>query len=430
MATTSNSAAAFESHVRELGLGELLPKMKEMGFDTYGDFGFAVSNGADSEKVESELVKPLCGENRKYAAKLRRLFAHSYTIAASETERFTSNAPEPFVRLHPAERESRRKKLAERLTGFRLEADSDPAPKLIDRCSTILATGLVRYIPWHRCPTAASELVEVPEVRALTLDPATGKLVTIDSDDSPNADVSSDLLLDLALRRRALAADISDLCSFEAMTLWHEVMKSDLLRAPPSGYSRVSYEQLRNADQRVWQIVAEKCREGCKRPTSADPTAFERHLKDAAFDLEIRLLLQPLPVGVRSSSAASSSSSSVVLSASAPQPPKDKSVDRLLDQLNTVKAQMGDLKRKFGKGSGGKSGGKGKQSGRADKRARGNAPRGLEGKNLKTPAGEPLCFGFNLGTCNAVPPGQRCSKGWHLCSEPGCGKPHSMNAFH
>jgi len=59
MATISNSAAAFESHVRELGLAELLPKMKEMGLDTYGDFGFVVSNGADSEKVESELVKPL-----------------------------------------------------------------------------------------------------------------------------------------------------------------------------------------------------------------------------------------------------------------------------------------------------------------------------------------------------------------------------------
>ena len=38
-----------------------------------------------------------------------------------------------------------------------------------------------------------------------------------------------------------------------------------------------------------------------------------------------------------------------------------------------------------------------------------------------------LCWAFNLpGGCNKVAPGSACDRGLHLCAEPGCQKPHSM----
>jgi hypothetical protein len=54
---------------------------------------------------------------------------------------------------------------------------------------------------------------------------------------------------------------------------------------------------------------------------------------------------------------------------------------------------------------------------------------GMCAKSSSATQSKRLCFGFNLGTCSAVGPGQECSKGMHLCMKPGaggeaCSKPH------
>ena len=67
-------------------------------------------------------------------------------VATAETERFSATVVEPIVRLHPAERETRRGVLAKCLTGFELKGESDPSARLCVDFSTIMATGLVRYI--------------------------------------------------------------------------------------------------------------------------------------------------------------------------------------------------------------------------------------------------------------------------------------------
>ena len=55
-------------------------------------------------------------------------------------------------------------------------------------------------------------------------------------------------------------------------------------------------------------------------------------------------------------------------------------------------------------------------------------PLALAGKATITTDGKHLCFGFNLGTCDLCAEGDKCPKGWHLCMEPGCFKPHSVQA--
>ena len=42
-----------------------------------------------------------------------------------------------------------------------------------------------------------------------------------------------------------------------------------------------------------------------------------------------------------------------------------------------------------------------------------------------TNSGDPICFGFSLGKCaNKVAKG-RCSRGFHTCAIPSCGKHHA-----
>jgi len=72
--------------------------------------------------------------------------------------------------------------------------------------------------------------------------------------------------------------------------------------------------------------------------------------------------------------------------------------------------------------------GKGKGCKGSNKKGRGpNVPKGLINKSLQTDAGERLCWAFNLEKgCSDAPPGGKCARGLHLCTEPGCQKPHSM----
>jgi hypothetical protein len=75
-----------------------------------------------------------------------------------------------------------------------------------------------------------------------------------------------------------------------------------------------------------------------------------------------------------------------------------------------------------GKGKNGDGGGKGDTIS-----SRSSLPPALFGKASRTPAGEPICYNYNLEHgCAAAKPGERCPKGWHVCMEPGCGKAHTL----
>lgn len=46
-----------------------------------------------------------------------------------------------------------------------------------------------------------------------------------------------------------------------------------------------------------------------------------------------------------------------------------------------------------------------------------------------TAQGDPICFAFNSSSgCSekGVTAGQRCRRGWHVCCEPKCQLPHSL----
>ena len=124
-------------------------------------------------------------------------------------------------------------------------------------------------------------------------------------EDERTTSLSSDLLLDLGLRRRALAMDLAGFCAYETMTNWHETLKSNYMREPPAGFVRTSLSQLRVADAELGLQVSRACRDGVGRKPGDSVTAFEAAVKDImSTNLELRLLLVP----PRGSGGASSSS--------------------------------------------------------------------------------------------------------------------------
>ena len=74
---------------------------------------------------------------------------------------------------------------------------------------------------------------------------------------------------------------------------------------------------------------------------------------------------------------------------------------------------------------------KGRGKGKSKKGRGPNVPSALIGKALETPQKKRLCWAFNLPNgCSAAKPGEACSKGLHVCAEPGCFKHHSLQQHH
>ena len=63
---------------------------------------------------------------------------------------------------------------------------------------------------------------------------------------------------------------------------------------------------------------------------------------------------------------------------------------------------------------------KGASKGNSKGKKRDPVPQALKGMHSRTPQGDPICFGYNLGTCKQ---GSKCPR-QHVCAVPGCYKDH------
>ena len=377
----------------------------------------------DATTFKKEVLDPLIGEDpdkMRMVPSIRRLHGRAYALEAADQLRTVEGKPETGVALHPAERDQRRRDLAGRISGFALCGRSDPADKLIDKFAEMLQRNVVRYVAWEVCGSRDDEIrhhdpegVETLKVKqgALTFEPRRVDAI---------AGITTDLLLTYALRRRALAADIAGLIKFETMDLWNEKMLAAFLQEPLPGRARVSLAQLKAADERVFQMIATKCGADLGLNTERSATKFEEAFRTAIFDFEIHLLLAPLAAPASVAAASFSTSSSSRGQASQP----NNKMQQRIDQLEREKA---NLKRKLDHDNS-----KGKCKGKKSRRGRGQesrptAPEGLRGMSTKTPAGENICFSFNLPVgCKHAAAGAKCAKGWHTCAFPGCNQPHSL----
>ena len=134
------------------------------------------------------------------------------------------------------------------------------------------------------------------------------QLATTESEHS--CDINSDMLLGLALRRRALAAEIAGLASYDCFNVGHESLIAECLRDALPGYSKASLPQLRRAGMEAFRLTGEACRSGTRKRAGQEKTDFETHFRAATASTQVRLLLQPLPRSGGASNSGGASSSS------------------------------------------------------------------------------------------------------------------------
>ena len=119
-----DSAASFAARVRDLGLGELLPRFEELGWCNMGTLAFSAgSPGAPSSEAafDERVVIHLAGSSATpQAANIRRLYYEATTLAAADMRRRMDRVDDDTIPPLPTEeQEARRARLQARLIGVR-----------------------------------------------------------------------------------------------------------------------------------------------------------------------------------------------------------------------------------------------------------------------------------------------------------------------
>lgn len=420
--SAADSSSVFFSRVAELGLIDLKDRFTAQGWTSFSDFAFACSDfkGSDPALFKNEVIVSLVGDEVNRVTRIRRLYMQSYAVGAAEMEKFANPVLDKPLAMHPVDRAEAFERVSHRMVGFKIRHESEPSNALIDKCSTFLQNGFVKHIPWEKRTSRDQEVVEEYEVPGLKLN-EDGIFVQVPSC-GPDANLSSELLWDLAMRRCDVAMDISGLCTYEAASLWTEALKAAYLAPPPPGYRRVSWAQLRNADKKLWQLASSECKSGCKAKPGETQTQFEVAFRNAIFAPEVRHLLNPLPDGGGSAVSAPAG------------PDQSATIRRLESRLKTAEDQLRGQKRRQQDQGGRTSGRDSKGGGKSGRDSKGGG-KGLmkqysaQGLATRTKDNEPICFGFNLQEgCSKAQPGQRCPRGLHVCGSSQCQdnrQPHS-----
>ena len=119
------------------------------------------------------------------------------------------------------------------------------------------------HVPLNFCASKEDEIRnrKDKEDRLLSVD-ATGQIHIKNATIKVEADLSSDLLVRFALTRRRLALEQAGLLSYSLHEKWAEKLINSRYRELPTGYARVSTQQILQADKQAFIVAADMCRAG------------------------------------------------------------------------------------------------------------------------------------------------------------------------
>ena len=194
-----------------------------------------------------------------------------------------------------------------------------------------------------------------------------------------------------AMRRRALTFDLVGLCRYEIFNAYHSELLQHLQEELPPGYTKTSLVQILRADRSAFMHIAETI--STLKRDAAGELPLERHPPIVLSRPAVTFHLLPL-----------------ASAATAAKPLKNAPTKRKAEDSPDDPGRPAPRK------------GKGKGKTKSKKRGRGpNVPKELIGKALEGPNGQRICWPYNMSSgCKDAPPGGKCSRGLHICAEPGC----------
>ena len=274
------------------------------------------------------------------------------------------------IELAPAEREDRIRKQKARLAGLDLSGRYENARGNYTIVAKMIESDVPVYLEPHKFITRSAEVSRDKQSRLQVKDKLYQDEVAI----------HSELQLQEAFARRALACDLMGVCTFSVMESWHRFLLAKLSLPPPPNYRKTNMEQLLRTDKAAWVRMVELCN-SLKR-TSAGELPLDKAFPLMQTDPHVSYHLVPMPGNA-----------------------------------------FGSVRGKGGKASKGK-GNKRINQGNEDR----DAKKG-KGKGVPAPLSDPslrheysktglrICWNYNLKdrACKFAKPGEQCKRGLHCC---------------
>ena len=398
MSSFAESEAVFKDRVASAGLSsDILKSLNDAGFKTLSKFAFSSSYtpGAADETPFVKTIKDILKRdaNLSELASFRRLLHEAFSLVTAEMKQQLERSEDVHTRkLTQPERADLYTRQVQQLNGLCLKGPLEPSDALIDVFCSIYESNRLRFVPWEKNTAKDTELEkECKPEHMFSLD-SSGKLKIESKKTDVAADTSTEILLQFALQRRGLSMDQANLIEYNIHQKWVDRVIKMRLTPAPHGYQMTSFRQILDADKKLFEELSDATRAGVQ--VTAEGRPLDKHFVECMNRSEVVHLLQPLP---------SKQSESVL-------------PDKVFVERPSPYSAPG------GKGKGkGKTKAKGKDTSKM--------PLTLvqSGCRARTNAGDPICFGFNLGTCSLAVNRGRCDRGFHVCAIPKCGKHHPFS---
>ena len=393
--TFIDSKAAFEQRCKELAApANLFDLLVAQGITTFSTLSYAIGtpNKPPTDENYDQLAAKVFGAPTiAQGSLLRRIHFEACTFVMQQLKSQVAGDSSDGVRRLPfAEKQARFQTVKQKLSGFVIEGETEPSFALIDKCQAMYDTGSITWIQPSLCTKREMEIQAAPKdtTQVVRIEAQTLKVDT-EAQKIGEADHGSEIKLQWCLQRRGIALEMCNLVSWTISQTWLATMFNTYATDPPSGYGRVTLQQLIRADKELWTLAARQTTS--IRPDANGDRPLDNVLKTLMNDPRVTMHMLALPQRASASSHA-------------------------------------DIPKRTGPPSTPRPNPKKKQRPGKRQRTAPTPPEELKDCHQSTTDGRPICWSYNLASgCSSLAHGNppACNRGCHVCAF--CRKPgHSF----
>ena len=260
--------------------------------------------------------------------------------------------------------------LQERIRPLIIANFMEPSHHLINSLVQCVEDGRVRYIEWSRCTSRTQEVNNIKEDGDLKVWKAdsSGAIRATSKEPTMSAVLTTELDVHHALRRRGVAYEVAQAMSFEVHERIINYFFFELKKEPMEGFAQVTLQQVAAADRELHVRLAEATRGGFRNGPAGE-LPLDLHVQNILDGPELKWLLMPLPK--RSIGKAVTADTNVGKTSKEDEPKRNRT------EPSKNKQEVLRIK----------------------KLKRTPMPKQLVGCVPCNEEGQPICFGFNLGSC-------------------------------
>ena len=264
MAAYAESKASFRHRCLEAGLtSDQADLLRDQSITTFNILAFSICGQPgqiDDGRFRNMMDGTFTNASLGLESMMRQLSYEAITISVAAIKQRVEPTVEGQVkRLPPQERDERMKRLSEKITGFAITGDYEPAHCIVDFFTTMIEEAAPKYLPLSKCVSREQELMsQRVDKRIVVLEDQ--KLQVKNSSPDITADLSTDVKLQNAFIRRGIACEQSNLLTYETHEKIRHAFMAHLTRDAPPGFG----------DQTCLQSFVQTENYGCGHSTSAN----------------------------------------------------------------------------------------------------------------------------------------------------------------